>query len=235
MGNLIYIADDDIIIRGIIQSFLEKEGFEVEYFENGDLLFAAFERKQCALVIIDTLMPGSDGFMISAKIRQLSSLPIIMLSTNESDDDYVFGISLGIDAYLTKPFNPAKLIAHVRALLIKAELSKHTPIKEKRNELTFTDITIFPDRITTHCNGKELQLTNTEYSLLKFMIENQERAISRGELLNKIWGDDNVVRTRATDDTIKRLRRKLSTAQSQVSIETVWGFGFRLRSKRGNV
>jgi len=231
MDKMIYIADNDVVTRQILQTFLEKENFRVVCFENGDLLFTAFQQEECALIILDILMSGSNSFMVAAKIRQLSNLPIIMLTTKESDDDYIFGISLGIDAYLTKPINPAKLVAHVRALLIKSELNRHVPAAEIRSKVSFADITIFPDNLTTRCNDTELKLTKTEFQLLKFMFEHQNRAISRGELLNKIWGYNSPVGTRATDDTIKRLRRKLIAAGSNVLIDTVWGFGFRLRSK----
>ena len=231
MNNLVYIADGDIVIRQIIQTFLQKEGFEVECFATGDKLYEAFEKKPCNLVILDLEMYGSDGFIISAKIRQHSNLPIIMLTARESEEDYVFGISLGIDAYLTKPFSPAKLIAHIRALLIKAELGKHMPVKERLVELSYGDITLIPENRTSSCNEKDLALTNTEFHLLRFMLENAERAISRGELLNEVWGYDSPIGTRATDDTIKRLRRKLMEIGSLVSIDTIWGFGFRLGMK----
>jgi len=231
VSSLIYIADDEITSRQTIRAFLEKEGFQVECFENGDMLFSAFQQNACELVILDILVPRDDSFMIVAKIRQISNLPIIMLAEEDCEEDYIFGISLGVDAYLIKPFSHAKLIAHVRALLIKAELSKHIPVKEQHSELTYAGITIYPDGLTCHCNDKELELTKTEFQLLKFMIENKNRAISRGELLNEIWGFDHPVETRATDDTIKRLRRKLTIAGSHVLIDTVWGFGFRLGVK----
>ncbi|MCL2285358.1 MAG: response regulator transcription factor [Firmicutes bacterium] len=231
MNKLIYISDNDILVRQIIQTFLEKEGFRVVCFENVDLLYSAFLDKECELLILDIQTPDSNNFMVAAKIRQLSNLPIIMLTTRESEDDYVFGISLGIDVYLTKPVNPVRLVAHVRALLIKAELNKHVPAAKVRSQLSYADITIYPDNLITHCKEAELKLTKTEFQLLKFMFEHQNRAISRGELLNKIWGYNSPIGTRATDDTIKRLRRKLVAADSKVLIDTVWGFGFRLRTK----
>ena len=231
MNKLIYIADSDIVVRQIVQAFLQKEGFDVTCFATGDTLYEAFEKSPCDLIILDLDMYGSDGFIITSKIRQRSNLPIIMLTARESEEDYVFGISLGIDAYLLKPFSPAKLIAHIRALLIKAELGKHMPVKERHVELNFGDVALIPENRTSSCNGKDLALTNTEFHLLRFMLENKERAISRGELLNEIWGYDSSVGTRATDDTIKRLRRKLIEAGSHVTIDTVWGFGFRLGAK----
>ena len=228
MNNLVYIADDDAINLRMVQVILEKEGFQVICFENGDLLYEAFLQKKCNLVILDVLMPGNDGFTIGAKIRQISNLPIIVLTGQESDDDYIFGISLGLDVYLTKPFNPAKLIAHVRTLLIRAELNKPILPEEKPTTLTYADITIDLGKLTVNCNNEGLQLTNTELNLLIFMFENHARAISRDELLNKIWGYDSIVGTRAIDDAIKRLRKKLTEANSLVSIDTVRGFGFRV-------
>jgi len=228
MNNIIYIADDDVVNLRMVQVILEKEGYQVVCFENGDRLYEAFLQKKCNLVILDVLMPGNDGFTIGAKIRQISNLPIIVLTGQVSDDDYIFGISLGLDVYLTKPFNPAKLIAHVRTLLIRTELGKPSLLPEKPAIVSYADITIDTNKLTAYCDNGELQLTNTELNLLIFMFENHKRAISRDELLNKIWGYDSIVGTRAIDDAIKRLRRKLTDASSLVSIDTVRGFGFRV-------
>ena len=228
MNNLIYVADDDPVCREIVKAFLEKEGLNAVCFENGDALYEAFLEKSCSLVILDVLMPGSDGFTTGAKIRQISDLPIIMLTGQESDDDYIFGISLGFDVYLTKPFNPAKLIAHVRTLLMKAALNRPAHELEKLAVIAYADMEIDTNRMAVLCHGESLPLTNTEFSLLRYMFENRERAVSREELLSKVWGFDSIVGTRAIDDTIKRLRKKLADANSAVSVDTVRGFGFRV-------
>ena len=228
MDNLIYAADDDAVNLRMVQILLEREGFKVECFENGDLLYEAFLQKKCDLIILDMVMPGSDGFTIGAKIRQISGLPIIALTGQEADKDYIFGISLGFDVYLTKPFNPAKLIAHVKTLLMKRELNNSAAPAKKSPIIAYANIIIDTDKLIVYCDKEELRLTNTELNLLRFMLENYERAIPRAELLNKIWGYDCIVDTRAIDDTIKRLRRKLTEAKSQVSIDTVRGFGFRV-------
>jgi len=231
MKNLIYVADDDAVSLRMVQAILEKEGYQVECFANGDLLYEAFLKNKCNLIILDVLMPGNDGFTIGAKIRQISDLPIIVLTGKESDDDYIFGISLGLDVYLTKPFNPAKLIAHVRTLMIKAELGKPLSpalLKGESAIASFADITINTNKLTAMCNDNELQLTSTELNLLTYMFRNQERALSREELLNAIWGYGSIVGSRAIDDAIKRLRKKLADTQSRVSVETVRGFGFRV-------
>ncbi|MCL2420440.1 MAG: response regulator transcription factor [Defluviitaleaceae bacterium] len=230
MNRLIYIADDNVSICQMTEKLLNKSGHDVVCFDNGDSLFSAYQDKACDLVILDAIMPGNDGFVIGMKIKQLSNTPVIILTGKRmSDDDYGFGISLGFDAYLTKPYSPVKLEAHVRSLLIKSEFTGVAqPSAKAVTVLTYGDIIIYPDKLTVNCNNTELQLTNIEFNMLAFILENQNRAVSRGELLNKIWGNDSFVGPRATDDIIKRLRRKLLEAESKVSIETVYGFGFRL-------
>lgn len=227
MSKLIYIADDEQNIRRLIHSFLEKEGYAVKSFATGDALFENFQSKPCDLVILDIMMPGSSGLIICTKLRAISKVPIIMLTARDTEEDFISGISLGSDDYFTKPFSPIKLTMRVKAMLRRVEMDTET--NTKNDTITLSDITIFPERLTAECNGKELGLTGTEFSLLSYLVENNDKAISREELLNKIWGYDNIVETRATDATVKRLRGKLADAGSQVSIETVWGHGFRIR------
>ena len=228
MGNLIYIADDEAVSRRMVQLFLEKEGFIVECFENGDLLYDAFQKRACDLIVLDAIMPGNDGFIIGRKIRQMSDLPIIMLTGQTSDENYVLGISLGFDAYLTKPINRAKLVAHVRILLARADDSRRTPPVENVDVISFADITISISKRSVHCNQDELKLTRIEFNLLVFLLQRQDRVVSKEELLTNVWGFEGHVETRAVDDAIKRIRKKLLLCNSQMSINTVWGVGFRV-------
>ena len=222
----IYIAEDEKNIRRLIQSFLTKEGYLVEAFETGDQLFSAFQEQPCDLVILDIMMPGSSGLIICTKLRAISNVPIIMLTARDTDEDYISGISLGSDDYFTKPVSPVKLTMRVKAMLRRVEMDT----QPQNGEATaFADIEIHPGRLMAYCSGGELPLTGTEFSLLAYLLENQNKAVSREELLNKIWGYDSIVETRATDATVKRLRKKLAQAGSVVSIETVWGHGFRIK------
>lgn len=226
--KLIYAADDETNIRNLIKTFLEKEGYLVEAFENGDLLYEAFAEKPADLVILDVMMPGSDGFEICSKLRRTSNVPIIMLTARDGESDYITGMTLGSDDYFTKPFRPMKLVMRVRSIFRRIDMEKES---RQQQQLRFADLTLLPQQHTAEVNGKPMALTATELGLLGFLMENGRRAVSREELLNKIWGYDNVVETRVTDDTVKRLRRKLSEAGSSVKIETVWGFGFRLKQE----
>ena len=231
MNKLIYIAEDEANIRVPIKAFLEKEGYTVTAFENGDLLFDAFGNHAPDLVILDVMMPGSSGFIICTKIRAVSNIPIIMLTARGSDEDYTTGISLGSDDYLTKPFSPVKLVMRVKALFRRLEMESSVLSTTPTSKIEYADIVIDADNLTTFCKGIEFKLTNTELKFLIHLIRNKDKAISRDELLTKIWEHEYAIETRVTDDTVKRLRKKLANANSDTLIETVWGFGFRIGMK----
>lgn len=225
MKTMIYVADDEKNIRDLISTFLEQAGYEVRAFENGDALLKEFEQEVPALVILDIMMPGTDGLSVCSHIRRASDVPIILLTARDSDADFITGFTLGCDDYFTKPFSPVKLTMRVNAMLKRIYKEEK---KEGGESLEYGDIVLFPSKKEASCNGSLLKLTHTEYELLLFLLSNQERAVSRDELLNSVWGYDAEVETRATDDTIKRLRKKIKENNSKVQIQTVWGFGFKL-------
>ena len=129
----IYYADDEENIREVVGSFLANEGHEVRTFENGDLLFEAFEKQECDLVILDIMMPGTDGIGILQKIRKISNVPVILLTAKDTDMDYYNGLALGSDDYLTKPFKPLILSAKINALLRRSRY-ENTAKKGKRKK-----------------------------------------------------------------------------------------------------
>lgn len=219
----IYVADDEADIRQLIQSFLSAEGYEVACFASGDALLEAFEAQPADLLVLDIMMPGMDGLSLCAAIRKRSDVPIILLTARGTDADLITGFTMGCDDYFTKPFSMVKLTLRVKAIFSRMA-------DEQGSEaLSFGDLVLYASKRTAYRNEQELKLTNTEFSLLKYLMENQDKVVSREELLNLVWGYDNFVETRATDDIVKRLRKKLSAASSAVVIETVWGIGFRLR------
>lgn len=228
MSKLIYAADDEINIRQLIQSFLEEEGYEVETFETGDELLEKFKQKPSDLVILDVMMPGTDGLSICNTIRKFSSVPILILTARDTTADYVTGITLGCDDYFTKPFSPVMLTMRVKAMFRRVELDKAIPYDEK---LEYGDIQIMPKQKVAKCNGADLKLTITELNVLQYLMEKNGNAVSRDELLEKIWGYTSEVETRVTDDNIKRIRKKMNQQGSNVEIVTVWGYGFKLAIK----
>lgn len=225
MNKIIYIADDEQNIRELISSFLQSEGFTVLTFCSGDDLLAAFLARPADMVILDIMMPGTDGLSLCTKIRQKSNVPIIIVSARDSEIDRITGITLGSDDYLTKPFSPMELVARVKALFRRLNLSKTSMELEI---VSMGNIQININTREAKCEEKIIDLTPTELALMIYLILNNERAVSREELLKNVWKFDFEVDTRATDDVIKRLRKKLLTAGSSVKIQSVWGFGFKV-------
>ncbi len=225
MAKLIYIADDDENIRKLVKGFLDRDGYEVRTFPDGEMLLERIHEQVPDLVILDVMMPGRDGIPITEAIRRESTVPIIMLTARDTETDLVLGIQMGSDDYLTKPFSPTTLTMKVRALFRRIEMEQGTGRKE---ELAFEDICIVPEQKIVTIDGKPVDLAPNEYALLEYLIEHQDRAVSREELLDKVWGYTVAVETRVTDDTLKRLRKKIKA--SRIVIETVWGFGFRLKT-----
>ena len=228
-NKLIYIADDEINICNIIKSFLVKDGFDVEIFNNGLSILEAFNRKQADMLILDIMMPEIDGYALCSLIRLQSCVPIIIVSAKDTEPDKIAGFKLGSDDYLTKPFSPLELIARINSIFRRIELDK-APINNNQIAKT-SDILINFDTKQVEVNGNPLNFTVMELSLLYYLVKNKNRAVSRSELLDKVWGFENKVETRATDDMIKRIRKKLSDAGSRLNIHTIWGFGFTLRDK----
>lgn len=229
MNNRIYIAEDEDNIRETVKAFLESEGYEVSDFNNGDSLFEEFQKNPSDLVILDVLMPGSSGFEITKRIRGISTVPIIILTARDSEIDYATGINLGSDDYFTKPFSAMSLVMRVKAILRRVKLDQENMISADKEELEFADIKVNLKTMKVHGAGNPIDLTPSEYNLLNYLIENKDRAVSRDELLDKIWGYGKDIETRACDDTVRRLRKKLNA--THVKIENIWGFGFRVKEE----
>ena len=228
MGKRIYVADDEKNICFLIQNFLEKEGFEVRCFEDGTSILKACEEQMPDMCILDVMMPGMDGLTVCTQIRKTSHVPIIIVSAKDSPLDRITGITLGSDDYLVKPFLPLELVTRVKALFRRIEAFS-VQEEESKDELTFGDICLHPKWRAALLAGKEFALTPLEFDFLCHMLQNPEYAASRDELLKSLWQvDSREVDTRAVDDMVKRLRKKLKEQSSVVKIETVWGYGFRL-------
>lgn len=224
----VYVADDEKNIRDLIASFLCEQSLEVEVFETGDQLFLRFLEEEADVIILDVMMPGTSGIDIAARIRKQSDVPIILLTARDGDEDFLQGFSAGADDYFTKPFSPLKL-----SLRVKAILSRHVTSSKKSDAdvIAYEGLTLLEKERLVLYKKVPLKLTNTEFELLKMLLKHQEEAISRQDLLQQIWGYEEDVETRVTDDTIKRLRKKLREVDSHVLIETVWGYGFKLTKK----
>lgn len=234
MRYTIYIADDEDNIRELIRTFLESDGYTVKAFRTGDDLYSEFLLAPADLVILDIMMPGTDGMTICQKLRKITTVPIIMLTAKDSEFDYVRGITLGSDDYLTKPFRPTALLMRVRSLLRRTELDKTDVSGKATGNLSLGDLAFNQIKNEITCKGIPLHLTPTELKLLTHMMRNTEKSYSREELLNEIWDFNSAVETRVTDEAVRKIRKKLSAAGSNVRIETLWGFGYCLKTEGAN-
>ena len=228
------MADDEQNIRELIGEFLRNDGYEVETFESGDRLLERFADRACDLAVLDIMMPGTDGLEVCRKLREITAVPIIMLTAKDSEADYIRGISTGSDDYLTKPFKPTLLLMRVRALLRRVEMDRKQE-KDRRTaqDVRFQDLFYDAAANTVYCSGQAMMLTQTELRLLVYMLRSPHNSFSREELLQEIWGLGSDAETRVTDETLRRIRKKLRSADSRVYIRTVWGYGYRLEADGG--
>ncbi|WML34798.1 response regulator transcription factor [Clostridium sp. OS1-26] len=224
--KLIYIADDELKIQELIKMFLEKEGYDVQVFSDGETLLKAFMKRPSDMLILDIMMPQLDGLTLCSEIRKESNVPIIIISAKDSESDKIAGLMLGSDDYMTKPFSPVELVLRVKSIFRRMEFEKVPKVNQA--DVTVSDVTIHIGGRYAVCNGQDLKLTPMEFNLLLYLAKNVNRGISREELLNKVWGFDSEVDTRATDDMIKRIRKKIAGTGSSLKIETLWGFGFKI-------
>ena len=230
MKKRIYIADDDDNIRQVVKTFLSSDGYETEDFPTGDLLLERFRQEPCDLVILDVMMPGADGFSICTELRKLSTVPIIMLTARDTENDFAMGLGLGSDDYITKPFSAMALLMRVRAIFRRIDFESRKHEMPAYAPVSVGKLTLDEDKRRILVEGKPLALSPTEYDVLKYLMLHADQAVSREELLNTVWGFESVVETRATDDTVRRLRQKLGGCG--VNIAAVWGYGFRLEESK---
>lgn len=226
MTKIIYLADDEINIQKLISMFLQKEGYKVQMFSDGKALLEAFKKRPADMLIIDIMMPELDGMTLCSILRKESNVPIIIVSAKDSESDKIAGFLLGSDDYLTKPFSPVELVLRVKSIFKRIEMEK-IPLSHSE-DIYVGDVTIHPGGRYAERLGKDLKLTPLEFNLLLYLARNQNKGVSREELLSQVWGFESEVDTRATDDMIKRLRKKLVNSGSSVKIETLWGFGFMI-------
>ncbi|MBC7336959.1 MAG: response regulator transcription factor, partial [Clostridia bacterium] len=208
----VFVVDDEENIRYLVRQYLLREGFQVETFASVEELRARLESGYPDLVILDIMLPGEDGLAFCRELRRRSEVPVIFLSARDEEVDRVLGLELGGDDYVTKPFSPRELVARVRSVLRRASPSRPA------EKVSAGDVAIYPaDRRVTSC-GREVLLTPKEYDLLLLLCRHPQRAFSRQELLDLIWGYDYVGDARAVDDLVKRVRKKLRSAGSATQI-----------------
>ncbi|MCB0213813.1 MAG: response regulator transcription factor [Anaerolineae bacterium] len=228
-GQTILVVDDDKEIVRLVRAYLEKAGFQVLTAYDGDTALYMLRRERPALVVLDLMLPDQDGWDITRTVRSdaaLASLPIIMLTARIDDTDKIIGLELGADDYITKPFNPREVVARVRSVLRRA--TGGAPAASSR-VLKIGDLAMDVNRHLITLHGQEVELTATEFNLLKVLLENPGYAYTRSELIEQALGYEYEGSERTLDSHMRNLRRKIDPDSDKPSyIQTVYGVGYRL-------
>lgn len=219
----IIVADDEARIRKLVSDFLKESGYEVIEAEDGDETYSLFcrYRDSIDLIILDIMMPGLNGWEVCKKIREISAVPVIMLTARSEEFDELTGYEAGIDDYVTKPFSPTILVKRVEAVLRRASGIKQSGEKQF-SELFFND-----DAHEVRLYGNEIDLTLKEYKILKKFLDAPGRVFSREQLLDSIWGYDFSGDIRTVDSHVARLRTKLGDWGNK-HLKTVYGIGYKI-------
>ncbi len=220
----ILIADDEERIRKLLKDFLEKEGYGVLEADDGEIALKTFvdNGNRIDLVILDVMMPKLDGWSVLRQIRQVSKVPVIMLTARGEEQDELFGFELGADEYISKPFSPKLLIARIKAILSRT-------IVEENNEKNYGGIKIDTEGRTVSVDGRSIELSLREYELLKYLLENENVALSREKILNNVWNYDYYGDSRTIDSHIKKIRHKLGKRGKY--IKTIRGIGYKFETE----
>ncbi len=225
----ILIVEDEESIADLEKDYLELSGFEVEIQNNGDDGLRDALEKDFDLLILDLMLPGTDGFEICKKVREVKNMPIIMVSAKKDDIDKIRGLGLGADDYMTKPFSPSELVARVKAHLSRYERLIGSNIQEN-DVIEIRGIKIDKTARRVWVNNEEKNFTTKEFDLLTFLAQNPNHVFTKEELFKKIWDMDSIGDIATVTVHIKKIREKIefNTAKPQY-IETIWGVGYRFK------
>ena len=216
----ILVVDDESRMRKLVRDFLEREGFEVLEAADGMAAMDIFyEEKDLALMILDVMMPGMDGWEVCRTVRKESRIPIIMLTARGDERDELMGFELGVDEYIAKTFSPKILVARVTALLRRSNKISGAKVLEAGG------ILLDPEAHTVMAEGNSVDLSIKEFELLEYFMENMGIALSREKILNHVWNYDYFGDARTIDTHVKKLRSKLGKAGKH--IHTIWGMGYK--------
>lgn len=224
MSKYILIADDNEGIIDILQAYIIKEGYEPIWAYDGETAIEKFHKYSPVLILLDVMMPKKNGFQVCQEIRKTSQVPIIMLTAKGEDIDRIMGLDIGADDYIVKPFSPGEVMARIRAILRRINLTE----REKNNVLKYPGLMINIANYEVTAQDKPISLTKKEAEILWLMASNPGKVFTRDNLLNNVWGYDYFGETRTVDTHIKRLRNKLGTpGDPSWEIKTVWGVGYK--------
>jgi len=220
MDGLVLLIEDEEEIADLLRLVFEKEGFRLLHAGTGEKGLDLLTRRSPSAVLLDLGLPGIDGMEVCRRIRASSDIPIIMLTARDDEIDKVVGLEIGADDYVTKPFSPREVVARVKAVLRRAEQQPEAPAA-----IRIADFEIDSGRRTVRTPGGDIvQPTAREFDLLWHLARNRGIVLSRGQLLEAVWGYDYFGESRTVDVHVRQLRKKLP----DIPLETVWGVGYKM-------
>ena len=224
----IFIVEDERRIARFLQIELEHEGYETAVEDNGRRALDRIVQGDFDLVLLDVMLPEMDGMEICRKVREISEVPIIMLTARDDVSDMVSGLDLGADDYITKPFDMQELLARIRRAL-RSHYKERPDDVDENERLTVKDLIMIPSRFEVRVKGEFVQLTKKEYTLLEYLLRNKRNVLSREQILQAVWGYDYNGDTNVVDVYIRYLRSKIDERFQEKYIHTVRGIGYAIR------
>lgn len=226
----ILVVDDEARIRRLLKMYLERENYEIDEAENGDEAIQKGLQTDYDLILLDLMMPGTDGIEVCNQIRDKKATPIIMLTAKGEEANRVQGFEAGTDDYIVKPFSPREVVLRVKALLRRSSQTSYLNTgTTTKDVLVFSHLSIDHDAHRVTADGKEVSLTPKEYELLYFLAKTPDKVYDREKLLKEVWQYEFFGDLRTVDTHVKRLREKLNKVSPEAAekIVTVWGVGYK--------
>ena len=224
----ILVVDDDRNINELIRMYLDREGYQVVQAYDGDQALELFQADAPILVILDLMLPKTDGLSVCREIRKISTIPIIMLTAKGETFDKVLGLELGADDYMVKPFEPKELIARIKAVLRRTGEGN---VPDEVQEVVYPNLTVNLTNYELKVDGKNMEVPPKELEVLFFLCSHPNQVFTRDQLLNRVWGYDYFGADRTVDVHIKRIREKLGESPFW-QLKTVYGVGYKFEVKK---
>lgn len=224
----ILVVDDEASVVEVVTLYLQREGFKVRSAANGTDALIALQSSRPALVILDVMLPHIDGISLIKRMRENQALdvPVIMLTARSQETDRIYGLELGADDYVTKPFSPAELVSRVKAVLRRTQ--GRSAAAEQEQPVDYGNIVVDPVTREVTVRGRKIDLTATEFNLLWFMASHPRQVFKRDQLLESVWGFSDYVDPSTVTVHIRRLREKIEVNPSKPDwLQTVWGVGYK--------
>ncbi|MCU1646059.1 MAG: response regulator transcription factor [Nocardia sp.] len=226
----VLIVEDEESLADPLAFLLRKEGFEVTVVGDGPSALAEYDRSGADIVLLDLMLPGMSGTDVCKQLRARGSVPVIMVTARDSEIDKVVGLELGADDYVTKPYSSRELIARIRAVLRRG-VGDEADSGSETSVLEAGPVRMDVDRHTVQVNGKPVTLPLKEFDLLEYLLRNSGRVLTRGQLIDRVWGADYVGDTKTLDVHVKRLRSKIEGDPAKPEhLVTVRGLGYKLEA-----